>query len=787
MPRMPVEEIFPYSAILPDVTSGTLHTKLIQDNRIIDFQSAFDKCLKQHQTFTLKATQDFFFYFVNDFLGGLYLVLRRAFLLFNHGDDQGPTFLETYSDNIRRIQRGLVDLIALTVQNQSQIVATRQVLRNLLEEIGVYSLLVQSSPELVLARSIDERQLSENRRFHKIYERTPEFRLYGNFEHALAEYQVRKRGLKVKNNTDLVCKLRDEIKQRTSAYDNEFSSDGEEDLSKESEPEDIRDEDGESHIQTKKKRGKKQEPGRFWKHITISRDETSASDFLHERIIILFLKTKPTKREQGDGMQNSVRGIDTPETAERKQQTQSRHSRSREDTVIGNSFPFRTFPGYSSFGVHAEQGLSAAVCQKSMSATGIIAPTDTGTAQGDGINSGASTCEDDSIRCRHLVSRITSLELEIQRLNSNQAAYKNWKIIHFITSSASEEPSGYFDKPVMAPGVKHDDLTLRAFLPVTDVGSYVKQTGLDFVVSRFYSTSSLQGQVRGALAKKQPPPDPTHYQEEIQLESQQMIEALQEFLSLQPGFWGKFPDFDARAPIAAPYIFRYMYRSMDVLQQLQEPHGSLMRMLISWIDDNYAEKYAEADSQLARGVITLRTMPFLTYPGDVLIWKEKRRMKAAFTSSLLEQTSPPILYWDSSQIMWSDYKPEKGAKKGEFSTTWAAEAWSYKFVGEFFRQKVPIELKFKASSLEQEIEISKLAVYPSRFADEKTRLQLENRGRTFLNCRTRNLVSYTGEEGMFTVCEESFAGMQTKLTYDRRVESASWWTSRFTRRFIATL
>ncbi|KAH8761084.1 AAA family ATPase [Diaporthe sp. PMI_573] len=380
----------------------------------------------------------------------------------------------------------------------------------------------------------------------------------------------------------------------------------------------------------------------------------------------------------------------------------------------------------------------------------------------EGSSSMASTPPGDSFRFRQLNSRLTSLELENQRLKKNlkRVTCENWKVIHFITASPVEEPTGYFDKPVMTPGLKHDDFTMKAFLPVTDVGSYVKQTGLDFVVSRFYSVPSLLGEVRRALGKKQPPPEPIHYSEHIQLQSQQMLEAMQEFLSLQAGFWDKFPGFNARAPIQAPYIFWYMYRSPDALQQLQPLHRDLMLMLTSWIDDNYAKKYAEAGSHLERGVVTLRTMPFLACPGDVLIWKEKRSMKAAITCSLLSQTSSPILYWDSSQVMWSDDKPDKATKKGEFSTTWSADAWNFKFTGEFFREKVPIQLKFKASSLDQEVEIAKLAMYPLRFADETTRLQLETRGRTFWSCRIRNLVSYTGNEGIFTSGERFMVDFQ---------------------------
>ncbi|KAK7715730.1 hypothetical protein SLS63_011319 [Diaporthe eres] len=328
-----------------------------------------------------------------------------------------------------------------------------------------------------------------------------------------------------------------------------------------------------------------------------------------------------------------------------------------------------------------------------------------------------------------------------------------------IPQPIGQPPPAYLDKPVWAPGFGRDNFRLKAFLPVSNVQEYVQQSGLDFTISRFYSESSLMPELRRALAQKKPPPDPVYHHEQIHLHSQQMIEALQEFLTSQTEYLKKFPNFNVRAPIGAPYIFWYTCRSTAALQQLSPPHQDLMRTLTSWIDKNYDEKYVEAKLHLESGVITLRTMPFLLCPGDVLVWKEKGKTKAAVTSSGVFQRSPPILYWDSSQMLEVGNSRMEGSK-GEFSTTWGVDVWSYKFNGEFLRDKRSKEIKFKASSLEQEVDISKLGVYPLRFADEKTKLQLETRGKTFWTCRHRNLVSHTGEEGLFTNGERFMVDFQ---------------------------
>lgn len=314
----------------------------------------------------------------------------------------------------------------------------------------------------------------------------------------------------------------------------------------------------------------------------------------------------------------------------------------------------------------------------------------------------------------------------------------------------------YIDKPMWGPGLNGDEFSLKAFLPVADAEGYVRQSGFDFSINREYSNKCLQPELRRATSKKQPPPEPLHHHEDIRLHSQEMIEAMEAFLALQPGFRDNFPSFDAREPIEAPYMFWYIYRSTEALQQLSPSQQSLMNALTSWIDKNYEEKYVEARRQLDNGVITLRTIPFLLFPGDVLVWKdrkEKDKTKAAITSSLLVRESQPILYWDSTRPWTEDSRLSEGNKKGEFSSIWTVQTWSYKFDGEFLHDKGSKKIKFKASSLDQEVPISKLGVHPLRFTDEKTKLQLETRGKKFWTCRHRNLVSHIGDDGIFTVSE----------------------------------
>lgn len=743
-------EIFPYYVqfLSDDFTYDGLTPRLVDldTDKEIDLKNAFKESLNKSKLPSRELTCKFFFFFVFIAIRVLESSFVWAFLRFDHDDDDGPAYDDKYLDIIKKVQRDLVNQIGQAIQHESQSLVSSQLIESLLEDSGARSLLHRYTPEYILGFSHDELRLTNLRR---LYAKNDILNIdIDNFETALAKYETRRNGLKVRDNSELVSRLSNEIRTRTLALEKPGAKSSQElSTSAPIQPE-VNGIYEKSCTVTPKKRGKGPDTGQIWKHLTISRDETSASDFLHERILVLFFKTQHLNYEPTEPKKLRTEHREAPETSQIEQKTHSIPVYPRTNTGTEQPHSRHNWYWQASLGTPSTQRLDYSPRVKDME---VSSPSSMVGTEEDGDSSEMSPPGVDNLQYRQLISRITSLELENQLLKKDQATGGNWKTIHFITASSGQEPSGFFDKPVLAPGFKHDDFTLKAFLPVTDVGGYVKQAGLGFVISRFYSAQTLLGEVRRAMAKKQPPPEPLHYREHIQLQSQEMIEAMQEFLSLQPEFWENFSGFDARAPIEAPYIFWYTYRSPEALRQLKQPHRDLMRMLTSWIDKNYAEKYAEAEMQLRNGVVTLRTMPFLVCPGDVLIWKEKAKIKAAITSSLLVQQTPPILYWDSSQITWSDSNTKDGTKKGEFLARWTVETWKYKFNGEFIPDKGSAEIKFKATSLDQEVEISKLGVYPLRFADEKTRLQLETRGKTFWSCRNRNLVSYTGEEGMFTV------------------------------------
>lgn len=716
-----------------------------ETNKTTDLATAFDKFLKSSTKSRRGGIYKFFLSFAATSASSLELNLLAQFMTFDHSNDDGPTFDDKYSCGIKKLQDDLIEEIRQSVQRQSQEPVGNAAIDKLLEESGARSRLLSRSVESVIADSVNERSAISFRKLFR--EGDSESTEFENFESSLAQYQVRRKGLKVRDNQQLVSRTREEICVRTSALEKPISETREKSgPSGHSESQEVGG-DQKAHTYTRKREVRTLDPSQIWKHLTISRDETSASNFIHERLLVLFLN-RPYKCAKHSALEvKNTRNTEASDIAKREQHSASYATHTRPG-AMGEQYSSGKAPNHqASVAKLPATKLSSAIAMKE---------TDTstrGTSTGDEKRHG-------DVRADQSISSVTSMRLESRSTkDAGQALRKNWKIINFISETPGRPPlMAYIDNPVWGPGSNQDDFSLKAFLPVTDAEGYVRQAGFDFSINRHYSDECLQPELRRALSKKQPLPEPLHYHEEIRLHSQEMVEALEAFLTLQPGFWDRFPSFDAREPIQAPYLFWYIYRSTEALEQLSPSHQSLMQALTAWIDRNYEDKYIEARRHLENGVVTLRTIAFLLFPGDVLVWKEKDKTKAAITSSLLIQQSSPMLYWDSTRPWTEGNRPSEGTKKGEFSSTWEVKTWSYKFDGEFLHDKGSKRIKFKASSLDQEVPISKLGVHPLSFADEKTKLLLETRGKNFWTCRHRNLVSYIGEEGIFAVCEKCPAG-----------------------------
>lgn len=711
------------------------------------WESALDELRPQSTVTSRKANHEFLRSFCTSIYLALMDLLTKSFMKFDHSD-YGPTFEEKYLGIVAGVQRVATEFARRVVQHQTEESLSSYLFEKPLYPSEIQTLLTSTNAESFLAANLDETGLFSLRRFYESQSLDESVPLFDGLELRLAKYTVRRRGLTLRDNGPLIARLRDEIRGRFSTFERETNDRLR--VSQESGYSDPHTyhKDQKPHTDRHKGKDRRSRSGRIWKHITLSRDETSASDFLRERILILFFKESLSLRENAEFDDSNLKHTKGSNLAQKQQQPHS----------------FLTYPRREKLAEEASSEQKAYQLPRNLKTLHeVVQVEDMDSRAQEGSTPGTEGGVNGSKKL-YPESPAMSLDLERQPLETCGEDSGKWKIIHLLSNSIGQPPSAYLDKPVWAPSFGRGNFRLKAFLPVTNVYEYAQQSGLDFTIARSYSEPSLEPELRRVLAKQQPPPDPIHHHEQIELRSQRMIEAMQEFYRIHFELLKSFPDFEIRAPITAPYLFWYTCRDIADLQRLSHPNRELMAILTSWITRNYEQRYTEVKNYLEKGVVTLRAMPFLLRPGDVLVWKEKGKTKAAITSSVISQISPPILYWDASRMVEFGDNVDGGTKRGEFSTIWRVDVWSYKFNGEFLRDRRWKEIKFKASSLEQEVDISKLGVYPLRFADEETRHQLETRGKTFWTCRHRNLVSHKGDEGLFAVGCSPFRRTASQLT-----------------------
>jgi hypothetical protein len=215
--------------------------------------------------------------------------------------------------------------------------------------------------------------------------------------------------------------------------------------------------------------------------------------------------------------------------------------------------------------------------------------------------------------------------------------------------------------------------------------------------------------------------------------SEDMIEAVEEYLSAQPKFEEIFPDFDARQEISAPYLFWFTFRSgySSALRNLSPRHRALIKKLGKWILDQYGEVYKRVDGQLLRGVISADTMKYLVKPGDVLVSEEGGVVQAYMAASWAKEVTP-----ESSHAF-----QKSGPRR------WEIAAWSYRVDGTFYEKYTTLEMELDVRGPEDKVNLQQLDLMPIQYTALETSMALRQRGETYWWCREKRLVSYYGDSG----------------------------------------
>ncbi|KAI1169754.1 hypothetical protein F4777DRAFT_584592 [Nemania sp. FL0916] len=357
----------------------------------------------------------------------------------------------------------------------------------------------------------------------------------------------------------------------------------------------------------------------------------------------------------------------------------------------------------------------------------------------------------------YLIDRVQLLEAENQEFKKSQGEAVEFETVHIIIDDRTRQQIIFVDEPTWGISPR-GNARLQGHFPIYDLEGFLEQKhDVAFVVLKYYDEDEQWQDVEDAHRAKKSLPRPKPSSETIRLLSTPMIEAVNEFLARQPNFSTEFPDFNAQAPISAPYLFWYHYRSPEALDELHSIHQLLMRVLTSWIDEQYGHLYARVDDQFQRGVTSAETLEFLFKPGDVMIWKEKNEIAAAIVKSRPTlRTRPRPNASRSYQI--SPLTLNKNASDSKWR--WQIQTWQYYYDGSFIQKNICNQIIMQ-SNTQDEVPISELTAYPLKYAGDTVRSILQARGDTFWKCRYRRLVSYKDEKGVHGINERFMVDFET--------------------------
>lgn len=512
---------------------------------------------------------------------------------------------------------------------------------------------------------------------------------------------------------------------------------------------------------------------RVWNHITISRDQTRASDFAKELLKIFHI----SNRNQAADNSNTNHyphprqgGFSNPDPIRRGSPTRhlAPYQLERQGAVFSPPdayFEPALISAPSANNVDFDENIMShtvfATKMKELPQTKTSGELSTPEINGSnsefdmpGPVSGAQPAMDGPLD--QLMGRLASLETENRDLKEAKRNLARPETVYFIQVErrAPVPYLAFLDEPSWAVGPE-GEFALKSQFGVHDINGFLRQKNdVAFVINKYYDIGHQDQEVRAAIRDKRPLPRAECSRETVRLQSFEMVQAAEEFISQQPNFAEEFPGLNITNGVGAPYLFWYYYRSKNALEELSPTSLAAMKLLTFWIEENYGELYDLVEDQLKRGVISAKTIKFLVKPGDVVVWKEKRDLMAAVAESWpLVRRLPQA--WQGFSL--DSRRDEWGTKNKEDEAIplWksSVKCWEYGFDGSFYRRAHELEISFAAENQEEEVPIAKLSAYPLQYAPEAWKETLDARGRMSWSCRHQRIASYEDDRGLYGVSQ----------------------------------
>jgi hypothetical protein len=355
----------------------------------------------------------------------------------------------------------------------------------------------------------------------------------------------------------------------------------------------------------------------------------------------------------------------------------------------------------------------------------------------------AHTKNSDSELVGRLLRRIEELEQGIRKsesLSGQGIRSSRFQILHML-DDANNTPTWTFGKAAR--------LQLKAELPLVDLDTHLrKNDDISFLVYKSYATPrfSITELAESLETGVLPAPEPV--QEFIQIMSEELRVALELFLRSTQSVDKEDIRYSLER-IEAPYLFWYRARSdSKAFSLLPAKPQAQLKLLVDWIEQNYAAKYDQFDEMTSRGRISHAFTEYLFCPNDVVVQQDGEKTKAYRLHGVpgLQRVPGRVHHSQAfEKLSRAESRTIKGAHANE-AWNWQLSCWTIVYDGQFYRRSATLTLKLIAERHDEEIDINELTVIPLRFVGKELRERLMQRGRTFWSCRIKRPVSYRGDE-----------------------------------------
>jgi hypothetical protein len=457
----------------------------------------------------------------------------------------------------------------------------------------------------------------------------------------------------------------------------------------------------------------KEEYSSLLKKITISRDQTEASNFEEERLLAIAVN-------RGTFTANDITEQIPPVS----------HSEAPETSF----FPSMSYDKRQSL-VHALQR------------------TPTVPSTGASTQSHGNAGESELVS--RLLRRIDVLERGTRRSEDPPVqgfSPPRFQILHQLDDRNKtvclQEPTWTFGKAA--------ELQLKAELPLVDLDTHLrKNEDISFLVYRSYETPLVSATELAESLETGVLSAPEASNEFIKIMSEELRVALQFFLRSACSVEEEQLDVFLNT-LEAPYLFWYRGRSNRQTLSRQLPkHQAHLELLFDWIERNYATKYNRFDEMISRRRISHTFVEYLFFPGDVVVNRDGDKTKAY---KLQGMSISRRVYGRNHHSQGFEKLSRARSRANE--RTRANEAWAWDiscstivYDGQFFRESNRLILELVAESHDEEVNITELTVIPLLFVGKNLQEQLMQRGRTFWSCRIKRPISYNGgdEDASHTV------------------------------------